>query len=405
MPTNTLKDALCKAAKPAAKDYKMFDGGGLHLFVSSTGSKTWRVAYRLAGKPKTKSIGPYPAVSLAEARQQRDELKATLRDGGDPMASRKAVRRGVTLRSACDEYWAGRKDISASYRANAQRGIEMHLLPALGDANIASIDRDALLAELKKMDAAGLHVYVRKVRMWIGQVFEWAVENGHASINPAALIRPEKAFGRAKVVSFAALELRDIPDFLQRLALERDLQSVLACKLLAYTWVRTNELRMMVWSEIDEARSLWVIPAGKMKRRRDHVVPLSSQAIKILREMKARSGASAYVFPSDRRDDRPMSENSVLYLIHRMGYKGRMTGHGFRSVASTWANEHGYNPDAIERQLAHVPDNKVRSIYNRAEYLAERKTMLQAWSDWLESCGDGDSMVSADIKPISESSQ
>lgn len=143
---------------------------------------------------------------------------------------------------------------------------------------------------------------------------------------------------------------------------------------------------MMEWSEVDDTQALWLIPAGKMKRGKDHLVPLPRQALAILKEMRARIGASKYVFPSDRRDDRPMSENSVLYLIHRIGYKGRMTGHGFRSVASTWANEHGYNPDAIEMQLSHTPADKVRSIYNRAKYLPDRVAMLQAWADWFEGC-------------------
>ena len=159
------------------------------------------------------------------------------------------------------------------------------------------------------------------------------------------------------------------------------IQSAQACRLLALTWVRTQELRMMEWTEIDG--DLWRIPAGKMKRRRDHLVPLSKQALVILENMRQRGTGSVYVFPNDRSADRPMSENAVLYLIGRIGYGGKMTGHGWRSVASTWANEAGHNKDAIERQLAHAPDDKVRATYNRAEYLPERKTMLQAWSDWL----------------------
>lgn len=387
MATNTLTDARCRTAKPAAKPYKLFDGGGLHLWISTTGAKVWRIAYRVAGKAKTISLGPYPAVSLSQARAKRDELKATLREGSDPMAPRRATRKGVTLREASETYWSGRKDISPSYRDNATNGIGTHLLPKLGEINIGGITRDDLLTELRRMDAAGLHVYVRKVRMWVGQVFEWAVENGHATINPAALIRPEKAFGRAPVEHFASLELREVPDFLQRLALEDRLQSVLACRLLAYTWVRTNELRMMEWAEVEG--STWIIPAGKMKRRRDHVVPLSTQAVAIIEEMRERSRGGRFVCPSDRRDDRPMSENSILYLLHRIGYKGRLTGHGFRTMASTWANERGYSPDAIERQLAHAPDDKVRAVYNRAEYLPERRTMLQAWADFLDSCLTG----------------
>ncbi len=387
MPTNTLTDARCKGAKPADKPYKLFDGGGLHLYVSVTGSRTWRLAYRLAGKPQTMSLGPYPEVSLSEARAKRDHAKKSLIDGNDPMAPRRITRQGMTLKEASDTYWAGRKDVSASYRCNAERGIEMHLARLL-KRPIASISREDLLEELLRMDAAGLHVYVRKVRMWIGQVFEWAVENGMMLINPAALIRPEKAFGRTKTTSFAALSLREVPEFLQRLALEGDLQSVLACRLLALTWVRTNELRMMEWSEIDEAAQTWLIPAGKMKREREHLVPLSLQAIEVLKQLRARCRPEArYVFSAPHRMDRPMSENAVLYLMARMGYKGRMTGHGWRSVASTWANENSYSPDAIERQLAHVPDNKIRAVYNRAEYLPDRKKMLQDWADWLDGCG------------------
>lgn len=387
MPTNTLSDARCKGAKPSDKPYKLFDGGGLHLYVSTTGSRTWRLAYRLAGKPQTMSLGSYPEISLAAARVKREEAKRALIEGHDPMAPRRVNRQGVTLAEATEAYWQGRKDVSATYRTNALRGIELHLVRLLSKP-ISSITRDDLLGELLLMDAAGLHVYVRKVRMWVGQVFEWAVENGIANINPAALIRPEKAFGRAKVTSFAALALREVPEFLERLALEGDLQSVLACRLLALTWVRTNELRMMEWSEIDEAGKVWLIPAGKMKRDRDHLVPLSDQSLAVLKQLRARSRPEArYVLSAPHRMDRPMSENAVLTLIARMGYRGRMTGHGWRSIASTWANENGYSPDAIERQLAHVPDNKIRAIYNRAEYLPDRKKMLQDWADWLDSCG------------------
>lgn len=384
MPTNTLTDARCKAAKPKDKPYKMFDGGGMFLYVAPTGGRSWRLAYRLNGKPQTMSLGPYPDVALSAARAKRDEVKALLREGTDPMAARRAPKKGVTLTEASETYWDGRKDLSASYLANARRGIEMHLAPNLGAKDIGSITRDDLLDELRRMDAAGLHVYVRKVRMWIGQVFDWAIENGHATINPAALIRPEKAFGKAKVEHFAALTLAEVPDFLTRMSLESDLQSVLACRLMAYTWVRTTELRMMEWSEIDEKTAMWLIPAGKMKRARDHLVPLPRQAMELLAELKARSRGGRYVFPSDRTIERPMSENAVLALIYRIGYKGKMTGHGWRSVASTWANENGYNADAIERQLAHVPENEIRAVYNRAQYLPQRKQMLQDWADWLD---------------------
>ena len=384
MLTNKLNEAKCKAARADEKPVKLFDGGGLYVFVSPTGAKTWRVSYRLNGKAQQKSLGPYPAVSLAEARRKREELKGDLREGADPMAERKRQRVGLTFKAACEQFWGGRKDISESYRKNASRALEMHLWPELGEVPIGAIDRLTLLAALKRIDDKGLHEYVRKCRQWASQVFEWAVEHEYAKINPAALINPEKAFVKKTVVSFAALELHEVPEFVQRLNLERDIQSVLACRMLAYTWVRTNELRMMRWDEIVDG--CWIIPAGKMKRKKDHMVPLPSQALTVLQEQRNRT-RSEYVWPSDRRDDRPMSENAVLYLIHRIGFKGRMTGHGFRSVGSTWANERKYNPDAVEMQLAHTPENKVRSIYNRAKYLDERRKMLQDWADWFDGQG------------------
>lgn len=377
--TNKLTDARCRALKPADKAFKAFDGGGLFLYVAPTGSKTWRMAYRVEGKPQTLSFGPYPAVGLAEARQQRDQAKGRLREGADLKPRRQ--RDAMTLKTACETFWAGRKDLSPSYLANVTRALEMHILPGLGARPIATIGKDDLLVELNRMDAAGKHQYVRKVRMWLAQVWDWAIEQGEATINPPRMIKPDKAFGKAKVEHFAALRQQDVPEFIARLAIEKELQSVLACKLIALTWVRTNELRMMRWDEIEG--DLWRIPAGKMKRRREHLVPLSKPALEILAKLLARSRGSVYVFPHDRRLDRPMSENSVLYLIGRIGYKSVMTGHGWRTVASTWANERGFTPDAIERQLAHAPDDKVRAIYNAAEYLSERRAMLTAWSQWL----------------------
>jgi integrase len=390
MPTNTLSDAICKGSKPKDKEYKLFDGGGLFLFVAPSGLKSWRCSYRMEGKQKTKSLGKYPAMPLSAAREARDKLKTTLQNGGDPMADRLAKRARNTkswmsFSEACETYWSGRKDLTDGYVRNARRGLEMHLEKSLGDLHVGSITKDQLLTELNLMDSNGLYVYVRRVRMWAAQVFEWAIEHGYAKTNPAEQIRPEKAFSRRKVKHFAALDLHQMPAFLQRMAMERDLQSVLACRLLAMTWVRTTELRMMRWEEIVDD-DLWIIPAGKMKRSRDHLVPISRQALNLLKELRGMT-RSEYVFPAAHRIDRPMSENAILYMIGRIGYAGKMTGHGFRTVASTWANERGFNADAIERQLAHVPDDAIRSIYNRAEYLPERRRMLQEWSDWLENIG------------------
>jgi integrase len=378
MPTNSLTDHQCRSAKPADKPRKLFDGHGLHLVVTPKGAKVWRMAYRLDGKPQTATFGAYPLVTLADARAKRDELRKRLSAGESPKARH---AKGMRWADAVTTYWEGRGDVSKGYRDNALNGLRMHL-KVLDDKPVDAITRDDLLDALRPMDAAKLYVYVRRVRVWAGQVFAWAVEHRHATINPAALIDPEKAFGKAAVKPHAALKITEVPDFLQRMALERELQSVLACRLLALTWTRTTELRMMEWGELEG--DLWRIPKERMKRGIEHLVPLSRQALELLAKLQARSRGSKYVFPAEHRDDRPMSENAVLYLIHRIGYKDRMTGHGWRSVGSSWANERGFNPDAIERQLAHVPDNEVRAAYNRAAYMPERRKMLQAWADWLD---------------------
>lgn len=385
MATNTLTDARCKSLKPGATLIKAFDGHGLHLAVLPSGAKAWRVAYRLQGKPKTMSLGPYPEVTLAEARAGRDAIRATLRAGGDPMAARKAARRpGMTIQQACEQCWAGKLDTTEGYRENVRRAFEMHVYPLIGKEPIGTATRETLMRALAPMNAAGHYVYVRKVRIWLGLVFKWAIQHGHAERNPAKDIEPRDAFGQRKVQSFAALKPREVPAFLQRLALEDELQSVLACRLLALTWVRTKELRFMRWEHVEG--NVWRIPAEIMKMDREHLVPLSKQALAILKTLRARSRGSVYVFPAEHRADRPMSENTVLALIARMGYKGKTTGHGWRSTASTWANEAGYNRDAIERQLAHEEQSRVRAAYNRAEFMDVRRKMLQDWADWLDAC-------------------
>jgi integrase len=381
MPLDALNDAKCRAAKPRERPYKLADGGGLHLWVSTTGARAWRLAYRVAGRAQTMSFGLYPEVGLAEARRRRDEARAQLRDGLDPMAPRRA-KAGMTLREACQTYWDGRQDITDQYRTNALRAMEMHIWPWLGARPIAGVTRDDLMPVLLRMDAAGLADYVRKARMWLDQMWDWAVERGEAPGNPAGSIKAARAFTRQRTEHFAALEPAEVGELLKRMALERDLTSVLACRLLALTWVRTTELRLMRWDEVDG--DTWRLPAGRMKRQRDHLVPLSRQAVAIVERMRERTRGGPYVFHGDRTTDKPMSENAVLYLLHRMGFKDRMTGHGWRSVASTWANEAGYPPDVIERQLAHAPADKVRAAYNRAEYIDQRRVMLQAWADWLD---------------------
>lgn len=383
MAINSLTDTDCKQAKPTGKGQKLFDGHGLFLFVTPAGGKSWRMAYRQSGKPQTATLGRYPLLSLAEARKKRDALLVQMLAGQSikPEKTTAEKKKLLTLEEVSALFWAGRQDLSAGYRMNAENAIARHILPLLAKCPIANIERSQILAALNAMDAAGLSVYVRKTRMWLGQVFDWAVEHNHAATNPCATIDPRKAFSKKPVVSFASIAMAEVPAFMQRLELEGVIQSAIGCKLLALTWVRTAELRGMRWAELDG--DTWRISAARMKRRREHLVPLSTQALELIEHMRLRSKGSEFVFPNDRRQDRPMSENAILYLIGRMGYGGKMTGHGLRTVASTWANENGMNRDAIERQLAHAPDDRVRALYNRAEYLPQRRAMLQQWANWL----------------------
>lgn len=388
MPTNhKLTDHVCRSAKPRDKPYKLADGHGLALWCSPTGARVWRWHFRQAGKPQTRSLGPYPEVSLALARAECLRLRAELRAG--TLVPRAVVKQSLTTRQACEDYWAGRQDCTEGYRANALRALELHIWPLLGGKPVRDLTRQDALGALLKLDAQGKAEYVRKVRVWLSLVLSWCAERGECAANVAADIKPERAFARRTVEHHSAVELADVPALMRRLELEGMLQSVLACKLLALTWARTGELRQMRWDEIDG--DTWRLPAGRMKRRKDHLVPLPRQALAIIDHMRMRSRGSEYVFAADHRPDRPISENAVLHLLYRMGYKGQMTGHGFRSIASTWAHEAGYQPDVIERQLAHTPDDKVRSAYNRAAHMTQRRVMLQAFADWLDQAGGAQS--------------
>jgi integrase len=381
MPSNVLTDTKCRTAKPTAKAQKLFDGFGLFLYLAPTGSKLWRMAYRLNGKQQTATFGPYPLVSLADARLKRDEIRKKIALG-EPL--KVTARKSISVKDAISTYWTGRNDVTEGYRADAINGLDMHITPILGKRQMRDIDKQALMGALLVLDSAGKHVYVRRCRMWFGQVFDWAIEQGYCEVNPAEQIKPEKAFGSKPVKHHARVALKDVPALLHRLSLEKQLLSVLGCKMLALTWVRTKELRQMTWGQIEG--DVWRIPSTAMKMRREHLVPLSKQALETIGLLKARSRGGAYVFPSDRRIDRAMSENSILYMLGRIGYQGLMTGHGFRGIASTWANERGYPKDHIEKQLAHDSGDKVRDAYNAAEYWPGRVKMLADFADWLDEC-------------------
>lgn len=375
MATNKLTDAGIRAAKPREKKYKLYDGGGLHIAVMPSGSKLWRLDYRVNGRPKQASFGPYPKTALKDARAQRDSFQA--------------ADTGMTLQDASARYWRAREaSLSRDYLMNARNALDAYVMPALGARQVGSITRADLMAVLEPINDAGKYVYVRKVLMWLGQVFDWCVEFEYCEANPCRSIKPDRAFGSRPVEHFPCVELAEAHDLMARIAIEGELLSVTMAQLLALTWVRTKELRFAEWSEFDG--DTWRVPKERMKSRRDHLVPLSGQAVAVLDRWRERSDGKGLLFPGPRGTNRkglprPASENAVTAMLDRIGYKGKMTGHGFRSLGSTWAyeREHEYRSEVIEMQLAHVERNKVKAAYNRAKFLVQRRQMLQDYADWL----------------------
>lgn len=385
--TGKLTNAAIKAAKPG----KLFDGGGLYLDVRPGGSRYWRMKYRHAGKERLLSFGVYPEVALAEARRRRDAAREVLRDGKDPGVLRRAHRLAATEAAANSFEAVGREWLATQQKKLAPATYKKsewllnNVWPWLGPKPIAEIDAAMLLAALRRIEARGAHETAHRTKDKCGQVFRFAIATGRATRNPSAELRgalaPVVRTSRAAITDPTIMGelLRAIDGYGGQYA------TCCALRLAPLVFVRPGELRQAEWTELDLDAAVWRIPAGKMKMREAHVVPLASQAVAILRDLEPLTGKGRYVFPSSRTGDRPMSENTVNAALRRLGFdKDTMTGHGFRAMASTALNELGWAPDVIERQLAHAERNKVRSAYNRAQYMIERRRMMSAWADYLE---------------------
>lgn len=386
--SNALTNAKVKSLTAKEKAYKVFDGNGLYLFITPSGVKSWRFDYRFNGKNKTATFGVFPLFSLAEAREKRDICKKLLAGGIDPMQQKAEIKQQATFKEIALKYWQSRQDITESYKQNAMSALERYVYKTIGDYKLSQINHNDIMQILKMVESKGKYEYLRKVKQWISVVFEYAIANNLTKENPTITIQLSKAFTRSEVQHIPALEIHELPDFFERLSYEEQhLTSVLALKMVALTAVRSNELRFMQWSEIDLENQIWRIPAKRMKRRKEHLVPLSPPALEIIKILSERRRGSIYVFESTFAKGKPISENAILSLIGKMDYKGKMTTHGWRSCFSTWANENEYMPDVIERQLAHVPANSVRAAYNRAEYLTHRRQLLNDWAEFLIKCG------------------
>jgi integrase len=387
-----LTDTEARKAKPSAKPYKLADSAGLYLAVMPTRGKLWRWKYRFNGKEKLMALGSYPDVSLAEARGRHADARRLLAGGVDPMARRKAARtatlqQGGTTFEAIATLWIKhwKEDKSPRHVAGTQSRLKKNILPSLGAIQIAEIQAPDVVSMVRAVEARGVRDVAKRALETTGQIFRYAVAHGHAIRNPAAEIKPRDVLKPSQKANYARVDAKDLPGLLRKIEVYQGTHVTrLAMKLIALTFVRTSELIGARWSEFDFEEKRWNIPAERMKMRTPHIVPLSSQAIDILQMLQTLNGSGALLFPGDRDRRKPISNNTILKALERMGYKGRMTGHGFRGIASTILHEQGFDHQHIELQLAHAPRNAVSASYNHALYLAQRTKMMQAWAEHLE---------------------
>lgn len=386
----SLSDALVRNAKPKPRPYKISDGEGLFLLVTPSGSKYWRLRYFFGGKEKLLALGVYPDVSLADARERRAQARKVLAAGNDPGETKKAAKRLTHLKNAntfeaLAHEWLEKRNhqLSDSTRRTKLNRLEKYILPSLGSKPITSITAPDVLDMLRAVEDKGALELTRRAMQITGQVFMYAIATGRAERNPVPDLRGALKTPVRKHRSY--LKEAEMPDFLRKLENYDGIpQTKLALRFLLLSFVRTTELRAAEWDEIDWDKREWRIPAERMKMKELHIVPLSKQAIAVLRELEKHSGTRQYLFPNQHNPATYMSENTMLYALYRMGYHSRATGHGFRSTASTILNEHRFPPDVIERQLAHSERNAVRAAYNHAQYLPERRKMMQWWADYLD---------------------
>ncbi|HAU3265779.1 TPA: tyrosine-type recombinase/integrase [Salmonella enterica subsp. salamae] len=394
-----LTDLAIRRSKPKEKPYTLNDGNGLSLLIEPNGSKGWRLRYRFSGKAKLMSLGTYPNVALADARTARDEAKKLIAGGIDPAEVRKAKKRevesrfGNTFEGIAREWYEKRFDRwSPSYAEEMIETFEKDVFPYIGSRPVAEIKPMELLAVLSVLNDRGATEKLRKVRQRCGEVFRYAVITGRAEYNPAPDL--VSAFAPHKKEHYAFLKTDELPEFFRTLNTYTGSMIVkLAIRLLILTGVRPGELRQAEWKEIDFDNRLWEVPKERMKMRRPHCVPLSDQTINILEQLKPMTGHYQYIFPGRIHHSKPMSEMAMNVLIRRIGYAGRVTGHGFRHTMSTILHEQGYNTAWIETQLAHVDKNSIRGTYNHAQYLDGRREMLQWYADYMDALEHGENVV------------
>lgn len=402
-----LSDTAIRTLKLDQKPYKAFDREGLFLLVKPNGSKLWRWRYRFDQKEKLMALGEYPTVSLAQARERHLAARKMLALGIDPMAERRAEaeakQKELEARKTVAEarqreaensfekigrkWWAwwsiGKSPRHAGY---VVRRLEADVFPVIGHKFIDAISAAEIRELILAIEARGARDVAKRAHETIGQIFRYAIANGLAKRNPAADFKPSDVLKAAEEENFARVDAKDLPVLLVKMwEYDGDILTIYAMQLMAYLWVRTSELIEADWPEFDLDKARWEIPPERMKKRLPHIVPLPKQAVTILRALDGRTGRGKKVFPGANDKEKTMSNNTILFALYRLGYKGEMTGHGFRGVASTVLYDSSqFEEDWIEMQLAHVQRNKVKGAYNHAKYLKQRAAMMQWWADYLD---------------------
>ena len=385
-----------KAAKPRTRDFKMTDGGGMYLLVKVNGSKYWRLDYRFRGKRNTLALGIYPTVSLKDAREKRREAKIHLENDRNPSEIRKEEKLAMQVddfEAVARQWWEHCKDTwTPKHAVRVLRWLENNVFRDLGNLYIDEITPKRVIATVRKIEARGALHMANRVKQTISAVCRYAVQQGIATSNPAGDL--DGIVKQRKVQHWASLPREELPQFLKELETYSNRGRKLtqrAIKLLLLTFVRSGELRGARWEEFDLEDKVWRVPADRMKMGNEHIVPLSLQALELIELLHGMTGKYDLVFPSERDRNREMSDNTMRRAIFKLGYDGAVEGkskavpHGFRATASSILNETGFNPDAIERQLAHKERNSVRAAYTyHARYLDERRSMMQWWADYLD---------------------
>ena len=387
-----LTDSIIKNEKPTDKRKQLADGNGLVLYIMPNGSKLWRYRYRYNGSPKMLSLGEYPTVTLKDARAERERVSDLLAQGIDPSIERKEKKLSQAyaiendFRSVARAWWDNWKVANSEAHALKVWGIfEKDIFPVFGKYPVENIKPSLVRLAVKRVVERGAYDTARRVHQYTSAVLSYAFNHELVASNVARDIAVNDLIPRRKKQSMGRVDLKDLPQLLQDIqAYDGNAITKIAIQLLSLTFVRTKELIQATWDEIDFIGKVWRIAPERMKMGTAHIVPLSAQTLDLLGELKKITGGSKHLFPSVKGDGKTMSNNTILFALYRMGYKDRMTGHGFRGVASTALREQGFSRDVVELQLSHLVGNEVERAYNTMELLAERTAMMQAWADYLD---------------------